>query len=106
LPPIKKRQIQSRQVDPLKAEPKADRPIQPLALSIREFAEAHNLSIDTYFKMQRDGFGPKVMRVGGRTLVSLEAAAEWRAEREKATDQRKPAAEAGLLRAPGSFSQS
>jgi len=62
-------------------------PIQPLALSIRQFCEAHNISVDTYFRLARVGNGPQTMRVGGRTLISIEAAAAWRRDRELATQQ-------------------
>jgi hypothetical protein len=85
---------------------KAERPIEPLAFSIAEFALLHGISQDHYFRLARAGLGPKIMKIGARTLVSAESAAEWRAQRERATEQRQPAAEAGLLRAPGSFPQS
>ena len=35
--------------------------------------------------MQQEGTGPKVMKVRGRTLISIEAAAAWRREREAAS---------------------
>jgi hypothetical protein len=60
-------------------------PIAPMAYSIRQFCQAHNISVDTYFRMQRAGFGPVTMKVGGRTLISVEAAAAWRREREAET---------------------
>ena len=50
--------------------------------SIRQFCAAHGISEDMFFKIQRQGFAPKTMRVGARTLISIEAAAEWRHERE------------------------
>ena len=56
----------------------------PLAMSIREFCTAHRISEDMFFKMRRQGWGPAVMRVGARTLISIEAAAEWRKAREQA----------------------
>ncbi|WP_244635710.1 hypothetical protein [Bradyrhizobium huanghuaihaiense] len=68
-------------------------PIAPMAYSIRQFCEAHNISVDTYFRMQRVGFGPVTMKVGGRTLISVEAAAAWRREREAETSTRTVAAE-------------
>jgi hypothetical protein len=55
-----------------------------LALSIRAFCVLHDLSEDMFFKMQRDGWGPRAMKVGSRTLISSEAAAEWRRSREEA----------------------
>jgi len=59
----------------------------PLAMSIREFCTAHRISEDMFFKMRRQGWGPTVMRVGTRTLISIEAAAEWRKAREQAATE-------------------
>jgi hypothetical protein len=57
----------------------------PLAMSIREFCAQHGgISEDLFFKMQREGWGPTVMHVGSRTLISHEAAERWRREREGA----------------------
>jgi hypothetical protein len=68
--------------------------IQPLAFSIQQFCAAHGISIDTYFKMQRAGTGPRVMKARARTLISQEAAAEWRRAREEAAqEQRHPRAQ-------------
>jgi hypothetical protein len=57
-------------------------PVPAAVYSIREFCDAHRISIDHYFKQQRAGQGPRVMKVGARTLISYEAAAEWRLARE------------------------
>ena len=54
----------------------------PLAFSIGEFCAAHRISTDFYFKLARQGLGPTIMKVGGRTLISQEAAADWRRARE------------------------
>ena len=54
------------------------------AYSIPQFCALHGISIDTYFRMQRQGLGPATMKVGSRTLISVEAAAAWRLERERA----------------------
>jgi hypothetical protein len=56
----------------------------PLAMSIREFCAAHRISEDMFYKMRREKWGPTVMHVGSRTLISIEAAAEWRRQREQA----------------------
>jgi hypothetical protein len=53
-----------------------------LAMSIREFCRLHGISEDQFFKMQREKWGPVTMKVGSRTLISTEAAAEWRRECE------------------------
>jgi len=60
-------------------------PIAPMAYSIGQFCEAHNISVDTYFRLQRVGLGPVTMKVLGRTLIAVEAAAAWRRDREAAT---------------------
>src|SRR5215510_11506288 len=52
------------------------------AFSIREFCAAHRISQSMYFKMRNLGLGPREMAVGRRTLISIEAAADWRRERE------------------------
>ncbi len=56
-----------------------------LAFSIEQFCQAHGISIDLYFKMQRQGLGPKTMKVGARTIISAESAEAWRREREAHT---------------------
>ena len=56
-----------------------------LALSIAEFCSFHSISEAFYFKLKKQGNGPREMKLGGRTLISLESAAEWRRERENAT---------------------
>ncbi|WP_342114578.1 hypothetical protein [Pseudoduganella sp. OTU4001] len=43
-----------------------------------EFCEAHRISRSSLFKLWREGDGPRIMKVGRRTLISAEAAAEWR----------------------------
>ena len=88
-PPTPNEIVPTRRAEPKSAKravmpPTRGPPIQPLALSIRQFCEAHNISVDTYFRIQRVGLGPVTMKVGGRTLISVEAAAAWRRERELA----------------------
>ena len=57
-------------------------PTPRLALSIGEFCTSHNLSEAFYYKLKRHGEGPREMKVGARTLITLESAAEWRRARE------------------------
>ena len=52
--------------------------------TIEEFCRAHRISRSLYFRMKWDGYGPREMKVGRRVLVSKEAAADWRREREVA----------------------
>ena len=54
------------------------------AYSIPDFCRAHGFSPAHYFNLQKDGRGPRVMRLGKRVLISREAAAEWRRQLEAA----------------------
>jgi hypothetical protein len=56
------------------------------AYSIPDFCRAHGGLSEAYFhNLVKEGLGPDLMKIGSRTLVSVEAAARWRAEREAAT---------------------
>lgn len=55
-----------------------------LAFSIPEFCAAHGISRAHYFKMRKLGLGPVEMEFGDRKLISVEAAAAWRRDREQA----------------------
>jgi predicted DNA-binding transcriptional regulator AlpA len=57
-------------------------PTPRLAFSIPEFCEAHGISEGFFYKLKKQGEGPREMKVGARTLISCEAAAEWRRARE------------------------
>jgi hypothetical protein len=63
---------------------RAREPVPPACYSIREFCTAHGISDHMFFKLQRQGLAPRTMRVGARTLISVEAAAEWRRKCEAA----------------------
>lgn len=68
-----------------------DNKVEPLplseraTLSIPEFCAVHGFSPAFYFNLQKEGKGPRVLRVGKRVLITREAAAEWRQQREAAT---------------------
>ncbi|MCD9817070.1 transcriptional regulator [Bradyrhizobium japonicum] len=47
-------------------------------MSIEEFCQAHGFSTALFFKLRKKGQTPRMMKVGKRTLISLEAAAAWR----------------------------
>ena len=57
-----------------------------LAMTISQFAAAHGFSQAMYFKEKKAGRGPREFKVGRRTFITFEAAAEWRAEREAASN--------------------
>jgi predicted DNA-binding transcriptional regulator AlpA len=58
-----------------------------LAYSVDEFCHSHNLCRASFYNLLKRGTGPKVMKVGGRTLVSKEAAEEWRRRMETDASQ-------------------
>ena len=57
-------------------------PTPRLALSIPEFCEAHGISEGLFYKLKKQGDSPREMKVGTRTLITFESAAEWRRARE------------------------
>jgi hypothetical protein len=60
---------------------------EPDAFSIAEFCQRHGISIAMYYKMraQEPTSVPREIHLGTRRLISREAAADWRAERERQT---------------------
>jgi hypothetical protein len=52
------------------------------AYSVSEFCRAHSVSKAFFYNLLKRGEGPTVMRVGKRTLVSEEAAKNWRRRME------------------------
>ena len=59
-------------------------PIYELAaFSVFGFCIAHGLSRSTFYKLLRSGEGPRLMKCGRRTLISIEAAQRWRRARER-----------------------
>jgi hypothetical protein len=70
-----------------RAPPIRGPPVPPAWYSIREFCQAHRLSVSMFFKLRAQGLAPRETAVGARRYVSVEAAARWRAEREAATQE-------------------
>jgi hypothetical protein len=79
-----------RQAAPREDEP----PVERQAMSIRQFCRAHDLSIDSYYRMAREGSGPEIMKVGHRTLIARESAEAWRRAREAAAREQRRARDA------------
>jgi predicted DNA-binding transcriptional regulator AlpA len=53
-------------------------------LSIDEYCRAYNISRGTFYNMLKRGNGPKIMKMGARTVISIEAIEEDRRLRESA----------------------
>ena len=51
--------------------------------SVAEFCHQHGISRGTFYKLLNEGRGPKAVKIGRRTLISNEAAAEWRRRMER-----------------------
>jgi hypothetical protein len=53
------------------------------ALTVPEFCRDHAICVATFYNLKKAGKAPRTMRVMNRTLISIEAAAEWRRQMEK-----------------------
>jgi excisionase family DNA binding protein len=58
-------------------------------LSVAEFCRQHGISRGLFYNLLREGRAPRVMKVGRRTLISYEAAEEWRRKLELPAQPRK-----------------
>jgi hypothetical protein len=54
------------------------------AFSVPEFCDSHRISKSRYYELKQQGLTPDEMVVGRRRLISFEAAARWRRQREAA----------------------
>ena len=54
------------------------------AYTRQEFCDAHRISRSKYYELKAKGLTPDEMDLDGKTTISIEAAARWRAEREAA----------------------
>jgi predicted DNA-binding transcriptional regulator AlpA len=66
----------------MRAVTEQQKPAPRLALTIAEFCRAFGISRPFYYALQKQGRGPVEMRIGHRTLISMEAADRWRQEQE------------------------
>jgi predicted DNA-binding transcriptional regulator AlpA len=55
-----------------------------LCYSIPEFCQQFRIGKTFLYKLLKDGRGPRIIRVGRRTIISSEAARDWIAQLEKA----------------------
>jgi hypothetical protein len=54
------------------------------AFSVSEFCRRNRISVQLFYKLKPKGLMPPTFRLGARVLISREAAAAWRREREQA----------------------
>lgn len=55
------------------------------AYTIDEFCQAYRICRASFYNLIKTGEGPRHFKIGSRTLISTEAAAEWRAKLEANT---------------------
>ena len=58
--------------------------VAPAVYTVPEFCSSHRISRALFYIMAREGRGPAIIKAGRRTLVSKEAAEQWRARMEAA----------------------
>jgi hypothetical protein len=64
--------------------------VAPACYTIETFCIAHHISESFFYELRKSGRGPREMQVRAtedgraRTLIGFEAAADWRAESERA----------------------
>jgi predicted DNA-binding transcriptional regulator AlpA len=56
-------------------------------LSVPVFLAEHGISRSLFYRLVNEGRGPRLTKIGGRTLITAEAATEWRARMERETEQ-------------------
>jgi len=52
------------------------------SLTIEQFCEGEQLSVPYYFKMRRQGKGPREIRLGRAVRITRQARRDWRRQRE------------------------
>ena len=62
--------------------------------TVPAFCADNSLSRSLFYRLVKEGRGPRLAKVGRRTLISAEAAAEWRARMERETEQPAPQSKA------------
>ena len=55
--------------------------------SVAAFCAQHSVSRSLFYRLLKEGRGPRVTKISRRTLISAEAAAEWRARMERETEK-------------------
>jgi len=72
----------------------------PVVFTVAEFCAAHRISRSLLYLEWKAGTGPRFLRVGTRILITREAAAQWRVERERNTADSAAAASAVSAQTP------
>jgi len=73
---------------PQPSTPAGDAPMsnpEPPLYTVTAFCTAHHIARSFLYLLLREGRGPRVMKLGRRTFITREAAADWRARMEQET---------------------
>jgi hypothetical protein len=57
--------------------------------TVNEFCAAHRIGLNTYYRLRKAEIGPNEIHVFSKVLITEEAAALWRAERDAEARRRK-----------------
>jgi predicted DNA-binding transcriptional regulator AlpA len=58
---------------------------QPSLQSVPAFCADNGVSRSLFYRLVKDGRGPRLTKISRRTLISAESAADWRARMERET---------------------
>jgi hypothetical protein len=58
------------------------------AQTVDEFCADNNICRATFYNLRKIGRGPRIMKVGSRTLITTEASSDWRRQMEAETADR------------------
>jgi len=62
----------------------------PAVFDVSSFCSAHRISRSFFYRLLGEGRGPRLLKIGRRTLITAESAAEWRALLENGELTREP----------------
>ena len=71
------------------SDPKPPKPPFEPSYSVAEFCAAEGLTRTTFYKMRRQGFGPREMRIGRVIRITHRARLDWQQERENPSPKEK-----------------
>ena len=57
------------------------------AVTVSQFCEKYRIGRTHFYQLLKDGNGPRLMKVGRRTLVSAKAESDWVEQSEQASTQ-------------------
>ena len=60
--------------------------LSKLAYTVPQFCGGYNLSRTHFYALLKEGKGPRLMKVGRRSLISADSAAAWRKRMEDETN--------------------